>query len=577
MDISSRLALLREKMREKGLDGYIITSADPHMSEYVTAHYKCREFISGFSGSAGTVLVTADSAFLWTDSRYFIQAAAQLRGSGIELMKMGEKDVPTLSAFIGERMKGQSVGADCRTVTGRTAKALREVCDLHDEDLIREIWTDRPEPDTPYVEELDSAVCGESRVERIARVREAMARIGADHLIITACDECAWLMDYRAFGVIYNPIPLAYAIVSADCVRLYVQGQLSDGLFEALMKDGVQLEPYTRFMGHVSRLEGKVCADSGQVSARIMGLLHDVTDIPSPVEMMKAVKTKAEQEGMTEAHIRDGAALTSFIRKVKGKCADGTITSYTELDAVADIERLRGEREGYLGPSFATIAAFGEHGAIVHYDPDEDTNIPCDGRSFLLVDTGGQYMCGTTDVTRTISLGRLTDEERRCYTAVLRGNLGLGAAVFPDRVTGANLDALARTPIWEEGHDFGHGTGHGVGFISCVHEGPNAIRLRRADTPFEEGMITSNEPGIYLEGKFGVRLENLVLCRRREDDMMYFQTLTLAPFDMEAIVWDMLTDREKRLLREYHIRVYETLRPLLDEETAVWLKSYCEI
>ncbi|MBR4224538.1 MAG: aminopeptidase P family protein [Oscillospiraceae bacterium] len=580
MDIPARLAALRSKMAEHGLDAYIITSADPHMSEYVEDRWKGREYISGFDGSAGTALITRDRAYLWTDSRYYIQAAAQLDGTGYTLMKAGQKDVPKLTEFVGEHLKGCNVGTDGRTISSKTADELRELCSLTcDIDLIGDIWTDRPAPGDYLVEELSAETVGETRIRRIERVREAMAEAGADHLVTAACDECAWLFGYRAFSKIYDPIPLAYAIVSADRVRAYIQGTLSDALFEALIRDGIQLEPYTRFEGHVAALTGKVWADRGTVNARIAEKLAqsgaELIDRKSPIEMMKAVKTEAEQAGMTEAHIRDGAALTRFIYGIKKRCAEGSISSYTELDAVQDMERLRGDQAGYIGPSFATIAAYGPHGAIVHYDPDEDTNIPCEARSFLLVDTGGQYDRGTTDVTRTIALGELTDEEKRTYTAVLRGHLALGAAVFPEGTKGQHIDALARLPLWEIGLDFGHGTGHGVGFISCVHEGPNSVSPR-AEATFREGMVTSNEPGAYLEGKFGVRIEDLVLCRRREDGMLYFDTLTLAPFDTDAIVWDMLTDREIRLLTDYHRRVYDTLRPCLDDDTAEWLKGVTE-
>ena len=565
--ISQRLSLLREKMAEHDLDAYIVTSADPHSSEYVSDHYKCREYITGFTGSAGTALITRDKAYLWTDSRYFLQAAAELPEE-YELMRMLEKGVPMLSEFINDTLAGKRVGADGRTVTAAMAQRLRCIL-VPDLDLIGEIWEDRPADDMHTVEELDTAVCGESRTDKLRRVRE---KLGDNTLLVCASDECAWLYNYRAPGKIYDPIPSAYSIVSADRARLYLSGVMTDKLRRSLDADGVEICPYEDIDRDVKAISGTISADSGVVNSYLSGLCANKKDEPSPIGIMKAVKNSTEQQGFIDAHIADGTALTKFICNIKKLCREGRITSYTELDAVKDMERYRGEQQGYIGPSFATIAAYGPHGAIVHYDPDENTNIPCEAHSFLLVDTGGQYSCGTTDVTRTISLGALTDEEKRAYTAVLRGNLALGAAVFPEKVTGSNLDVLARMPLWENGLDYGHGTGHGVGFISCVHEGPNAIRLRRADTPFEEGMVTSNEPGVYITDKFGIRLENLILCRRG-GEMYHFLTLTLAPFDRDAIIADMLTDREKKLLNDYHRRVYDTLAPRLTAEEAQWLAA----
>ncbi|MBQ5310824.1 MAG: aminopeptidase P family protein [Oscillospiraceae bacterium] len=574
--IEKRLSALRSLMAQKGLDAYLVVSDDFHSSEYVSGYFKCREYITGFTGSAGTALIFHDRAYLWTDSRYFIQAASELSGTEYILMKSGEKDVPTVTGYL-KKLGGIRLGADARTLSASVTDELSEAgAELCDEDLIGMIWGDRPAFPHGGVWELDVSFCGRTRADKLSDVRRAIKDGGAASLFISALDEIAWLFNIRGSDIEYTPLAIAYAAVTENSAVLFLSGEPTAELRAGLEADGVEIWRYDDACEAAASLPQPVMADRSSVSGRLYSLMGRTVNA-APIQMMKAVKNKTECDNMRKAHTADGAAVTKLIYRLKRAAADGSITELTELRAADILETLRKQGEGYLYQSFAPIAAYGAHGAIVHYDPDETTDIPLENRGFILLDTGGQYLTGTTDVTRTVSLGTLSEKERRAYTAVLRGNLCLAAAVFRYGTTGANLDVLARSPLWEEGLDYGHGTGHGVGFLSCVHEGPNAIRMKRADTPFEEGMITSDEPGVYIEEEFGIRLENLILCREKErvGDMrfMCFETLTLVPFDRAAIVPDMLTDREKRLLDLYHARVNDALSPLLDEDERAWLEK----
>ncbi|MBQ5316270.1 MAG: aminopeptidase P family protein [Oscillospiraceae bacterium] len=575
MTISERLGALRRIMADKGLDAYLAVSDDYHSSEYVSGYFKCREYISGFTGSAGTVLILPDKAYLWTDSRYFIQAAAELDGTEYILMRSGEQGVPTVTAFIKENIRGK-LGFDGRTVSYSMAQTLAEngltLCT--DDDLIGMIWPDRPEFPHSEVWELDVRYAGMSRRDKLALLRKKLDG-RASSIMISALDSTAWLFNIRGDDIDYTPLALGYAAVTADSAELFLSGAVSDGLRKALSDDGVTVRKYDEVYSAAAALPAPVMADKKATSYRLYGLLASPCD-GDPISLMKAVKNPTECDNMRRAHIIDGVALTKLIYRLKKAAADGTVKQLTEMKTAEMLESLRRQGEGYLYQSFAPIAAYGAHGAIVHYDPDEKTDIPLDSKGFILLDTGGQYLTGTTDVTRTVSLGELTEKQIRAYTAVLRGNLALGAAVFRYGTTGANLDVLARSPLWEEGLDYGHGTGHGVGYLSTVHEGPNSIRMKNADTPFEEGMITSDEPGVYIEGEFGIRLENLILCREKQHTdkrFMCFDTLTLAPFDRAATDPGMMTDREIRLLNDYHARVWETLSPYLDDEEREWLLS----
>ncbi|MBD5476403.1 MAG: aminopeptidase P family protein [Lachnospiraceae bacterium] len=593
MKIEDKLKALRELMQERNLAAYIIPTDDFHGSEYVGEYFKTREYMSGFTGSAGTLIVLSKEAALWTDGRYFIQAAAQLADSPITLMKSGQPDVPKIEEYLCDKLEEKSViGFDGRTVTSDFVNKIAEKTDSKQitfaggEDLVDCVWVDRPHISAEPVWEVDVAYAGISRKEKLRDVREKMVEEQADFLLVTALDEIAWLLNLRGNDVEYTPVFLAYMLVTQESAVLCVHEQiLSEEIREKLTQTGISIKPYDAIeqILHDIPVGSKVWADSAAVSYSLLNSLPEDTervDKPSPIVLMKAVKTPQEMEHIRTAHIKDGVAVTRMIRwlKTEAGAAGGRIT---EMSAAEKLESFRAQMEGYLEASFAPIIAYGAHGAIVHYEPTEQTDVEVVGGSFCLADTGGHYQEGTTDVTRTIAIGTVSEEEKRYYTIVLRGHLALGAAKFVDGVCGQNLDVLAREPMWEEGLDYNHGTGHGVGFILGVHEGPQRIHWRISENtqsiPLEEGMVISNEPGIYLEGRFGIRHENLVLCRKGEQNeygqFMYLEPLTMVPFDRDAILPEMMTDRELQWLNDYHRKVYEALAPYFAGEELEWLRE----
>ncbi|MBD5401314.1 aminopeptidase P family protein [bacterium] len=593
MKIEDKLKALRELMQERNLAAYIIPTDDFHGSEYVGEYFKTREYMSGFTGSAGTLIVLSKEAALWTDGRYFIQAAAQLADSPITLMKSGQPDVPKIPEYLCDKLEEKSViGFDGRTVTSDFVNKIAEKTDFKQitfaggEDLVDRVWTDRPDISKEPVWEVDVAYAGKSREDKLRDVREKMVEEQADVLLVTALDEIAWLLNLRGNDVEYTPVFLAYMLVTQESAVLCVHEQiLSEEIREKLTQTGISVRSYDAIeqILHDIPAGNKVWADSAAVSYSLLNSLPEDTervDKPSPIVLMKAVKTPQEMEHIRTAHIKDGVAVTRMIRwlKTEAGTAGGRIT---EMSAAEKLESFRAQMEGYLGASFAPIIAYGAHGAIVHYEPTEQTDVEVVGGSFCLADTGGHYREGTTDVTRTIAIGTVSEEEKRYYTIVLRGHLALGAAKFVGGVCGQNLDVLAREPMWEEGLDYNHGTGHGVGFILGVHEGPQRVHWRISENtqsiPLEEGMVISNEPGIYLEGRFGVRHENLVLCRKGEQNeygqFMYLEPLTMVPFDRDAILPEMMTERELCWLNDYHQKVYEALAPYFAGEELEWLRE----
>lgn len=584
-----RLQRLREQMQRYGIDAYLIVSDDFHASEYVGDHFKCREYVSGFDGSAGTLVVTMQEAGLWTDGRYFIQAKEQLEGTGIDLQRMGEKGVPTIGDYLQMKLrKGQCIGYDGRTVRAGYMRALKEELrrlELKYEesiDLVELIWEDRPALPQKPVWILEERYAGMPRADKLKKVREALVESGADGLLLASLDDIAWLYNIRGNDIAYNPVALAYALIEEKRAVLYISGQaVGEEVRRELAADRIELRPYMDVYGDVAGIRKgyRLQLDENTVNVALRAAVPvgvTVINQPNPTTAWKAVKNPVEMEHVREAHRKDGVAVTKLIYWLKKR--SGTVT---ELEVCEKLEELRKAGADYLEQSFAPIAASGAHGAIVHYEPTPETDIPLVENSFLLLDTGGQYLQGTTDITRTIVIGEVNEEQKLHYTAVLRGNLNLAGVQFKYGCTGANLDYLARSPLWELGLDYNHGTGHGVGYLLNVHEGPNAFRLKEAGgkigTVFEEGMVTSDEPGVYLEGSYGIRLENLLLCRRGKKteygQFMEFETLTLVPFDREAIVPELLSDRERTLLNSYHVRVYRELAPALNEEERAWLLS----
>ena len=591
MTIKQKLNALRILMKEKKIDAYLVPTDDFHGSEYVGDYFKCRKYITGFTGSAGTAIITQDMAGLWTDGRYFIQAADQLRDTTIELFRSGEPGVPTVHQFLNDKLEeGMCLGFDGRTVSAREAEELQELLqEKHitfsvNDDLIGEIWEDRPALSCEPVMELDIRWTGKSRADKIAEIREQMKAKEADTFILTSLDDIAWLLNIRGNDIHCCPVVLSYLVMMENELRLYANAAaFSEEIRSNLEADGVKIYPYDDVYSYVQSISSdkKVLLSRANVNSRL------VSNIPSEVTILdesnltllpKAVKNETEMENERIAHIKDGVAVTKFIHWLKKNV---TRTTITELSTAEKLYQFRSEQEHFLGESFDPIIAYGTHAAIVHYSATEATDIPLEARGMVLADTGGHYLEGTTDITRTIVLGPVTAKEKKFFTAVLRGNLNLAAAKFKYGCTGLNLDYLARGPLWELGEDYNHGTGHGVGYLLNVHEGPNSFRWKNLPgnpaPVLEEGMITSDEPGYYLENEFGIRHENLVLCKKAEKtsfgQFMCFEPLTMVPFDLEGINPEEMTERERKLLNDYHQKVYTTISPYLDKEEKEWLKQ----
>lgn len=591
MTIKQKLNALRILMKEKKIDAYLVPTDDFHGSEYVGDYFKCRKYITGFTGSAGTAIITQDMAGLWTDGRYFIQAADQLRDTTIELFKSGEPGVPTVHQFLNDKLEeGMCLGFDGRTVSAREAEELQELLQKKhitfsvNDDLIGEIWEDRPVLSCEPVMELDIRWTGKSRADKIAEIREQMKAKEADTFILTSLDDIAWLLNIRGNDIHCCPVVLSYLVMMENELRLYANAAaFSEEIRSNLEADGVKIYPYDDVYSYVQTISSdkKVLLSRANVNSRLVSNIPSevtILDEPNLTLLPKAVKNKTEMENERIAHIKDGIAVTKFIHWLKKNV---TRTTITELSAAEKLYQFRSEQEHFLGDSFDPIIAYGTHAAIVHYSATEATDIPLEARGMVLADTGGHYLEGTTDITRTIVLGPVTAKEKKFFTAVLRGNLNLAAAKFKYGCTGLNLDYLARGPLWELGEDYNHGTGHGVGYLLNVHEGPNSFRWKNLPgnpaPVLEEGMITSDEPGYYLENEFGIRHENLVLCKKAEKtsfgQFMCFEPLTMVPFDLEGINPEEMTERERKLLNDYHQKVYTTISPYLDEEEKEWLKQ----
>ncbi len=582
------LQALRDVMAEYNIDAYLIPTADFHGSEYVGDHFACREYISGFTGSSGTLLVFANWAGLWTDGRYFLQAEEQLKGSDIRLMKMGQPGVPTIEAFLRASLQPeQTLAFDGRCVDARMGrryhKLTREVGAKlnHQLDLVEEIWPQRPPLSAQPIWPLAEEYAGLSRQEKLQQVRASMRAERADLLLLTTLEDIAWLLNLRGGDVACTPVFLSYLALTQEGGTLFANASLfSPALSQQLEADGIALRPYDGIYAYANRISPnqRVMLDTRRVNTTLLTSIPSnvpVLDRPNPTEHRKAIKNPTEQENMRQAHLADGVALTRFMYWLKTRAGKEAIT---ERSAAQHLEELRRASPLYLQPSFDPIVAAGPHSAVVHYSATPESDAPVTNQGFLLADTGGHYYTGTTDCTRTYALGPLTDHQKTCYTAVLRGNLNLADVTFPSGVTGSNLDYAARQPLWELGLDFNHGTGHGVGYLLSVHEGPQNIRWRSAgkEAPLVPGMITSDEPGVYFDGEYGIRLENLVLCVEKETTpfgtFLGFETLTLTPFDLDAVDPDQLSPKEKALLNRYHAQVQKALSPHLPPEEALWLQ-----
>jgi len=588
-----RIYKLRNIMKDKGIDVYIVCTEDFHGSEYVGDYFKEREYLSGFTGSAGTLVITYSEAALWTDGRYFLQAEKQLAISNIRLMKMGEASVDTIEEYLAKLFDNKDcgcvIGFDGRTVNTafieNIIKAIPSEVTIHaDENLVDLIWKERPLMSAKPIWELQIGYAGRTREDKLAALRDKMKQAGSDVCILSSLDDIAWLLNLRGNDIACNPVFLSFMIIEMEHAVLYVNCNIiSKEIKGKLEAAKVELKAYDEVYSDVQKMNAhkSVIVDHSKINYRLMSLLPDklqIQNIQNPIVLMKAKKNKIECENMRKAHIKDGIAVTRFMHWLKKNVGKVEIT---EISAAKKLEEFRSNQKGYIEPSFEPIMAYGSHGAIIHYSATQKSNAKLQRKGFLLSDTGGHYLEGTTDVTRTFVLGQLGSAEKAAYTLVLRGNIDFSSARFLYGVTGMNLDILARQPLWQIGLDYRHGTGHGVGYALNVHEGPNSIGWRKnpqnsTNIVLEEGMITSCEPGLYMNGNFGIRLENLLLCRSLSETeygrFMGFETLTLVPFDLEGIDKSLLSDKEIEWLNIYHSTVYNMLSPYFDDEELKWLQ-----
>ncbi|MDN9697357.1 aminopeptidase P family N-terminal domain-containing protein [Clostridioides difficile] len=593
MNIKDRLSGLRKFMEEKNIDAYMIPSSDNHQSEYVGDYFKSREFISGFNGSAGTVIVTKDEAGLWTDGRYFIQAESQLEGSTIKLFKMGQEGCPTTDEYLYKNIpEGGTLGFDGRVISAREGATLAEKLSKkgikieYQYDLIDSIWPDRPALSDSKAFLLDVKYCGESFSSKLARLREKMSEKGTSTHVITTLDDIAWLFNIRGGDVKYNPVVLSYAVITLKEVYLFVdESKLNEEILNELAKENVQIKPYNdvyEFVKNIDKTE-KVLLDGTKLSYTIYNNIPcevEKVDEFNPVMFFKAQKNEVELENIRNSHVKDGVALTKFMYWLKKNVGKMEIT---EISATQKLEDLRREQEGFFEPSFNTIAAYKEHAAMMHYSATPESNYKLEAEGLFLVDSGGQYYDGTTDITRTTVLGPISDELKLHFTSVARGMINLSKAKFLHGCRGYNLDILSRSCMWNMGIDYQCGTGHGIGFVLNVHEAPNGFRWRVVPERFdsavlEEGMVTTNEPGIYIEGSHGIRTENEIVVRKAEKNFygqfMEFEVVTLAPIDLDGIVPELMNKDEKDYLNWYHKLVYDKISPFLTDEEREWLKVY---
>jgi Xaa-Pro aminopeptidase len=587
----NRVKQLRALMAEAGVDAYLVPSTDPHQSEYVPACWQRRQWLSGFSGSAGDVLVTRSMAGLWTDGRYFLQATEELKGSGIKLFKQGNPGVPTISQWLSKNLQpGQTLGADPRVLSRAVAAELQTALQRAgaklkalDRNLVDQLWSERPAPSPAPLELLPKAFTGQTVTAKLRLLRKAMAENKAAAHVLTALDAIAWLFNVRSADVDYNPVAIAYAVVTPEAALLFTAPQkVDDKVRAALARCKVELHTYAEVSKEIRRLKqakARVWVDGGSVNQWVLGKLKgcELVTEPSPIGLMKAKKNAAEIAGSQAAHLRDGVAMARFLCWLEGEVPRGGVS---ELSAAERLAAFRAEGEHFRGESFEAIVGYGAHGAIIHYGATPETDAPLRAKGILLVDSGGQYLDGTTDITRTVLLGaEASAEQRDRFTRVLKGHIAISRCRFPAGTAGRQIDTLARSALWSAGLNYNHGTGHGVGAYLSVHEGPQSISpVRCTGVPLEAGNILSNEPGYYKEGQYGIRLENLVRVVADEklsaggDLFLTFDELTLCPFDSRLVERALLTAEERAWLNDYHTRVREALEPLLPAREVRWLR-----
>ena len=586
-EISERIARLREELRREHLSAFIFPTSDPHNSEYTAEHWKGREWISGFNGSAGTAVVTLDNAALWTDSRYFIAAEEQLQGTEFQLMKLKVEGTPSIAEWLGRELKDaadKAVGIDGMVNSANSIKEL--ISDLRAQggitlrtnfDPLERIWQDRPAiPENPVViHPLEYA--GEPIREKLARIRKALREKHADGMLMAALDDIAWTLNLRGSDVHCSPVFVSYLLISTTEVTLYINKvKLTPEVMSYLQAEGVGVKPYNQVkQGLKDYFEYNILLDGNEVNYTLYKTVErEIVDASSPVPLMKAVKNEREVAGFRSAMLKDGIAMVKFLKWLKPAVEAG---GQTEMSVERKLTALKAEQPLFRGLSFDTIVGYEEHGAIVHYEAIPETDATLHPKGLLLIDSGTQYQDGTTDVTRTIALGPLTEEQKRVYTLVLKGHIDLQLLHFPDGASGTQLDAIARRPLWQAGMNFLHGTGHGVGCYLNCHEGPHQIRMEWIPARLQAGMTVTDEPGVYLGGRFGVRIENTLLVVPAEETecgrFLGFETLTLCPIETSPIIKELLTPEEIQWLNDYHTTVYERLSPYLNEDEKAWLRK----
>lgn len=590
MEVKDRIAGLRELMKQEGIQAYLVPSTDPHHSEYLPEFWKRREFISGFTGSAGDVIITLDEGGLWTDGRYFIQAEEQLKGSGIDLYRMGMPDVPKLEDWVADKLSGGGIlGVDPRLLSMESSIKLSKVLSEKgasikyiETNLIDDIWDDRPSPSEAPLEVLSLEFTGESIEDKLGRIRKKMGSKDCTSHILCSLDTIAWTFNMRGKDIDFNPVFISYAVITKDKAHLFIDTRKVTEKVKKHLGDLVEVHPYrdiASFLEGTAKEEERVWIDPKTTNRWLMIPLEGKVKLHkerSPVTDLKSVKNDTELNGFRTCLVTDGVAMVRFLKWLDGAVPNGGVT---ELSASAKIEGFRKEGKDFVGLSFTTIAGYAEHGAIVHYDPTPESDVELKPQGIFLLDSGAQYLTGTTDITRTVTLGEPTDEQKEMFTRVLKGHIGIATLKFPKGFCGKQLELPARKPLWDVGRNYNHGTGHGVGHYLNVHEGPMGITPRDIGVPLLEGNVLSNEPGYYKEGEYGIRIENLIVVRKDEKlsspdlEFLGFETITFCPIDRDLIKKEIMTEEEVLWLNEYHRQVFEELSPRLDAEHKEWLKE----
>lgn len=588
---SKRITALRAIMKREGIDYYYIPTADFHESEYVVEYFKARKFITGFTGSAGVAVIGQEEAWLWTDGRYFIQAAAQIEGSGFGLMKMGQEGVPTVMQYLGEKLQeGQCIGFDARVVNTNDAKEFAKIAAKKhgslktDNDLLDEVWTDRPALVHQPADVLKDEFNGEATASKLARVREQMEKEEAQYHIISTLDDIAWILNVRGNDIPHVPVVLSFLVIGKEDAMWFVEeNALSDAVKEMAAECGITIRPYEDVYAYAATIpeNSTVLLDKRKVNYHITNALSETVHIVSkanPSQLMKSIKNEIELENTRKAHLLDGIAVTKFMYWLKKNVGKIPMDEVSVSDY---LQSLREQMEGYRDISFDTIAGYNANAAMMHYKAEPDTAAKLEPQGMLLVDSGGHYDTGTTDITRTFVLGPISDIQKKHFTMVVKSNLNLANVKFLYGCNGISLDVICREPIWKENLDYQCGTGHGVGYLLNVHEGPNSFRWQYRpgfDNPFEAGMITTDEPGIYLQDQYGIRTENELICVKGEKNQygqfMGFENITYVPIDLDGIDKQYLNAEDVKQLNDYHKMVYEKISPYMTPEENEWLKEY---